>query len=60
MKFITKIELFGLNERLIDEARLKVINKNKLIIGFACIGTVDVHTDEDCDIHLQGEKYRYS
>ena len=36
--FITKIELFGLNERVIEEARWKV--KKKLITRFACIGTV--------------------
>ena len=35
---ITKIELFGLNERVIEEAIWKV--KKKLKTRFACIGTV--------------------
>ena len=36
--FITRIELFGLNERVIEEARIKV--KKKLKTKFACIRTV--------------------
>ena len=56
--FFTRIEQFGLNERVNEEARVKV--KKKLKTRFACIRTVPfarkvkVHTDEDCYIHLQG------
>ena len=38
MIFITRIELFGLNERAIKEARWKV--KKELETRFACIETV--------------------
>ena len=38
MILITRIELFGLNERDIEEARGKV--KKKVKTWFACIGTV--------------------
>ena len=38
MIFITRIQLFILNERVIEEARQKVKKKSKT--RFACIGTV--------------------
>ena len=38
MIFITRIELFRLNKRVIEEARLKV--KKMFKTRFACIGTV--------------------
>ena len=56
MKFITKIELFGLNERVIEEARSKVKKKeevkNKVCMhwnsGFCKQSQCNyVHTDED-------------
>ena len=49
--FITRIELFRLSERVIEEARLKV-KKNS---GFWKESQCNyVHTDEDCYVHLQG------
>ena len=68
MKFITNIELFGLNERVIEEARSKVKKKevkNKVNMhwnsGFCKHTQCNyVHTDEDCNIHLQREKCKFS
>ena len=69
MKFITNIELFGLIERVIEEARSKVKKKEE-VKNMVCMHWKSgfwkqsqcnyVYTDEDCHIHLQGEKCRYS
>ena len=69
MKYITRLELFGLNERVIEEARSKVKTteevKRKVCMhwnsGFCKQSQCyHVHTDDDCDNCLQKEKCRYS
>ena len=60
--FITKIELFGLNERVIEEARCKVKKKKKKKKvymhwnnGFCKESKCNYgYTNEDCFINLQG------
>ena len=67
MKKITKKELFGLNERVIEEERLQLKktdkdkNENVLNSGFCNQSHCSyIPTNEVCENHLQGEKCRYS
>ena len=48
--FIGRIELFRLNERVIEEARCKV--KKKLKTRFACIGTVPFARKVNVDLFI--------
>ena len=68
VKYITRIELFGLNERLIEEARSKVKTTEEVKqkdcmhwnSGFCKQSQCYyVYTDEDCNNHLEGQKCRY-